>query len=136
MGDEEDDDAADDDEEDDDAADDDEEDDDADDDEEDDDADDDDEKDDVTDDDDDSTEKASEEEEVKEEEKIEKIINLRTISPDVIKKARDRIPTIQIRQPFKRISVSMWPSVVAINKQLQRFCAKHKHIYFFDVYDI
>jgi len=117
-------------------ADDDDEDDDADDEDEDDDADDEDDDEDDDADDDNSTEKVSEEEEVKEEQKIEKLINLRTISPDVIKKARDRIPTIQIRQPFKRIPVSMWPSVVAINKQLRRFCTKHKNIYFSDVYDI
>merc|ERR1711920_538926 len=53
-----------------------------------------------------------------------------------IQHAKDKTPAIQIRDRFKRVRVSVWPSVVAINEQLKRFCEKHKHVSFFDAYDI
>jgi len=72
----------------------------------------------------------SEEEEEKAEESI---INFHPTPP----LAQDQhMPTINIHQAFKRVPVAMWPSVVAINAQLKKFCSKHKHITFFDSYDI
>jgi len=77
----------------------------------------------------------SEEEEIQEEQKI---INIRP-SPQLeseIKFMHEHVPTVNIRQPFHRVPIAMWPSVVAINSQLKKFCSKHKHITFFDTYDI
>lgn len=83
-----------------------------------------------------SVPEVTEEEEMKEEQKI---INYRP-SPPIkdanVKSRHDHIPTVNIRQPFHRIPVAMWPSVVAVNTQLKKFCSKHKHITFFDSYDI
>jgi len=54
-----------------------------------------------------------------------------------LKRRQKKAPTLRVRTnvfSWKRISV--WPSVAAINAVLKTFCTKHKHIAFFDAYDI
>jgi len=43
---------------------------------------------------------------------------------------------VGVSVPWSSTVVDIWPSVVMINKALKKFCSKHKHIIFFDVYDI
>merc|ERR1711862_418481 len=40
------------------------------------------------------------------------------------------------RGPLRWASVSMWPSVEAVNYGLQQFASKHKRVSFFNAYDI
>jgi len=55
-----------------------------------------------------------------------------------------KAPTVTIRKsgpfsrvnPFSHIRITMWPSVIVINEQLKRFCAKHKHMVFFDANNV
>merc|ERR1712157_5595 len=69
------------------------------------------------------------------EEERKKIVH----KPDAgrVKHGMDRTPTVTIRDhAFSRARVKMWPSVVAVNDQLEEFCTKHKHIICFDAYDV
>ena len=53
-----------------------------------------------------------------------------------MKPAKDTTPAIKLRRgPLRWVSVSMWPSVEAINFALQKFCSKHKRVFFFNAYD-
>merc|ERR1712232_792283 len=59
---------------------------------------------------------------------------------DLKKRRKDAAPTVRVRtnrvNPFSFARISLWPSVAAINSVLKTFCQKHKHIAFFDAYDI
>merc|ERR1712183_869071 len=59
---------------------------------------------------------------------------------DLKKQRKDAAPTVRVRtnrvNPFSFARISLWPSVAAINSVLKTFCQKHKHIAFFDAYDI
>merc|ERR1711971_172229 len=50
----------------------------------------------------------------------------------------DRLPVIRVKSsiPLSWISISMWPSVAAINHALKMFCERHRHMIFFDSYDV
>jgi len=82
--------------------------------------------------------KVSSKEEKDIEEKREKILqNKEKIQK--IKVIRNKVPAVAIRNPHAFIrapTISMWPSVVAINQQLKAFCNKHKHMAFFDANDV
>lgn len=53
------------------------------------------------------------------------------------RKGKDKTPTVQVRKSaFAWTRISLWPSVSALNSVLKVFCSKHKHIVFFDAYDI
>jgi len=54
-----------------------------------------------------------------------------------MKPGKAAVPVIRVRRgPLRWISVSMWPSVEALNFALRKFCMKHKRVSFFDAYDI
>jgi len=58
-------------------------------------------------------------------------------SRDLRKRKRNAAPAVRVRMnPFSWARISLWPSVAAINSVLKTFCQKHKHIVFFDAYDI
>jgi len=66
---------------------------------------------------------------------------LTSTEPLVIKgemKARKgNVPVVRVRRgPLRWVSVSMWPSVEALNFALKKFCLKHKRVVFYDAYDI
>jgi len=54
-----------------------------------------------------------------------------------MKPAKMALPVVRLRRgPLRWVSVSMWPSVEAINFALQKFAWKHKRVTFFNAYDI
>jgi len=54
-----------------------------------------------------------------------------------LRELKDKIPAVRVRtSTVGWTRISLWPSVAAINSVLKTFCAKHKHIAFFDAYDI
>merc|ERR1711862_280070 len=56
---------------------------------------------------------------------------------DEMKPGKDAVPVIRVRRgPLRWVSVSVWPSVEALNFALKNFCMKHKRVSFFDAYDI
>merc|ERR1711862_656584 len=56
---------------------------------------------------------------------------------DEMKPGKAAVPVIRVRRgPLRWVSVSMWPSVEALNFALKNFCMKHKRVSFFDAYDI
>ena len=58
-------------------------------------------------------------------------------SRDLRKESRNTAPAVTIHtNSFSSLRISLWPSVAAINSVLKTFCQKHKHIAFFDAYDI
>jgi len=52
------------------------------------------------------------------------------------RKFKGAVITVGRRNPFHRMRISMWPSVIAVNEQLKRFCSKHSHMVFFDPYNV